>query len=354
MFQLNMKLLSKIIPEYHKFIDDVEGQKWKEQVEIKDKFFSRHFSKEELPHLEEGTLRELIHMLWAFAVWTNKDYLLQEMLKSGIDKIRKAFSYLLYSDDPIYKRFDYVRSNVRMMGAAGISEMLALHDRSKYPVWNSRSKAGLIVLGIPETSLPKSLQISGSQYQTFCDLVEKVFSQIASKYPEFEDLFTLDFLLFYISLQKQIPPPPTEVIKEFDHDDVIEQVLKLGDGLGFEVQKEFNVTHGCKIDAIWRSRIANLGTIAYAFEVHRKGSRDSAILNLQRVKRDPSIQKVIIVSTEEEINKFRKEISSLDEDFRNSVGYFWVSDLQIALDNLESLKNILNKLGLLAVESFSV
>ena len=31
---------------------------------------------------------------------------------------------------------------------------------------------------------------------------------------------------------------------------------------------------GCRIDAAWRSRIAHLGTISYAFEVHRKGSRD--------------------------------------------------------------------------------
>ena len=353
MFQLKRELLSKIVPEYRKFFNDVEGQKWKEEVEKKDKFLSKYFSKEALPHLEEGTLRELIHMLWAFGIWTNKDYILQEMLESGIDKIRKAFNYLLYSDDPIYKRFDYVRSNVRMMGAAGISEILALHDRSKYPIWNSRSKAGLIALGIPETSLPKSLQISGSQYQAFCDLVGEVLSQIASKYPEFIELLTLDFLLCYISLQKP-PTPPIEGIEEFEHDNVIEQVLKLGDGLGFEVQKEFSVTHGCKIDAIWRSRIANLGTIAYAFEVHHKGSRDSAILNLQRVRRDPSIQKVIIVSNEKEIDKFREEISSLDEDFRNSVVYFRVGDLQIALDNVESLKNILNKLGLLAVESFTV
>jgi hypothetical protein len=137
------------------------------------------------------------------------------------------------------------------------------------------------------------------------------------------------------------------LIEDFDHNAAIDQILELGDGLGFDVQKEYLVTHGCRIDALWRTRVANLGTIAYAFEVHRRGNRDSAILNLQRVKRDTSIQKVIIVSTDDELEQFRKEITSLGEDFRKAVGYFKVDDLQEALDNLDSLKNILRTIGLL-------
>ena len=103
---------------------------------------------------------------------------------------------------------------------------------------------------------------------------------------------------------------------------------------------------------MWRSRVANLGTIAYAFEVHRRGSRDSAILNLQRVRRDPAIQKVIVVSSKRELENFKKEIAHLDESFRNSVGYFEVQDLQRALDYLQSLKDILKSLGLLSAEGF--
>jgi hypothetical protein len=110
---------------------------------------------------------------------------------------------------------------------------------------------------------------------------------------------------------------------------------------------------GCKIDAIWRSRVANLGTIAYAFEVHRRGSRDSAILNLQRVKRDPTIQKVVVVSTRQELDRFKEEMASLDESLRMSVGYFEVQDLQRALNHLQGLKDILTTLGLLSTEGLS-
>ena len=163
--------------------------------------------------------------------------------------------------------------------------------------------------------------------------------------------------MYFISIQdllsEQRPETPTQGLDDFDHNEVIDQLLELGDGLGFEVQKEFSVMHGCRIDAIWRSRVANLGTISYAFEVHRRGSRDSAILNLQRVRRDPTIQKVVVVSSRDELDKFRDEIASLDESFRTSVGYFEVQDLQRGLDHLQDLKDILRTLGLLSVQSLS-
>lgn len=358
MLQIDIELLSKIIPRFRETLEG-EGDAWEKEREEKDEFFHEYFTKERLPELEEGTLRELIHILWAYNGWTNKDYLLQEMLKSGIDGIRRSFDYLLYSSDPIAKRFDYMQRNVRMMGAASISEILTHHDHSKYPIWNRRSKAGLIALGVPRKLIPKSAQIGGTQYQAFCKLVREVRDQVVSKYPEFENLFALDFLLYYISTQESLVSsstvekgvPSVEPIEDFDHDAVVDQILELGDGLGFDVKDKFKVTRGCEIDAIWRTRIANLGTIAYAFEVQRRGSRDSAILNLQRTKRDPSIQKVVIVSTEKELNAFREEIASLGEDFRDSIGYFKVDDLQTALNHLYVLKGILRNLGLLTATS---
>jgi hypothetical protein len=354
MNQINMHTLRDLMPEFHHFLE-TEGQQWKEERQEKDDFFAKYFVEQEIDNLEEGTLRELIHTLWAFNSWTNKDWLLEEMLRSGLPTIREAFRQLLYGTEPLVKRFDSVKNNVRMMGAASVSEVLAHHDHEKYPIWNSRSRQGLISLGISESLLPKSAQISGAQYVSFCKLVQDVRSRVAAEYSEFTDLFTLDFLLYFVSLQKLLPgeplAPPLEA-EDFDHDAVIDQILELGDGLGFEVQKEFSVMRGCRIDAIWRSRVANLGTISYAFEVHRRGSRDSAILNLQRVRRDPTIQKVVVVSSRDELGKFKEEIVSLDEGFRTSVGYFEVQDLQHALDHLQSLKEILKTLGLLSTDSF--
>lgn len=350
---INTDLLKSLLPRFHSFLE-TEGNQWQKERQDKDAFFARYFAEKQIDGLDEGVLRELIHVLWAFNGWTNKDWLLQEMLRSGLPAIRAAFKQLLYGADPLPKRFDNVRKNVRMMGAACISEVLAHHDHTEYPIWNSRSRQGLITLGVEESRLPKSAQISGSQYASYCKLVQDVRSQVAKEDPEFDDLFKLDFLLYYISLEDIRPETPAETAtvsraeaEDFEHDVVVDQVIELGDGLGFEVQKEFSVMPGCRIDAIWRSRVANLGTISYAFEIHRKGSRDSVILNLQRIRRDPTIQKVVIVSSKGELDQFKREIMSLDEDFRNAVGYFEVRDLQRALSHVQGLKDILSTLGLL-------
>ncbi len=354
---INTDSLKNILPRFHQFLE-TEGVTWQKERQEKDAFFSRYFAESEIDNLEEGVLRELIHTLWAFNGWTNKDWLLQEMLRSGLPTIRNAFKQLLYGTEPLPKRFDLIRKTIRMMGAACISEILAHHDHTEYPIWNSRSKQGLTALGVDESLIPKSAQIRGSQYLAYCKLVKEVREQIAQKYPEFDDLFKLDFLLYYISLEKiqldkftETPVTSNVHGEDFDHDSVVDQVIELGDGLGFEVQKEFSIMPGCRIDAIWRSRVANLGTISYAFEVHRRGSRDSAILNLQRIRRDPTIQKVVIVSSKAELDQFRREIASLDESFRNSLGYFEVQDLQNALYHIQSLKDILKTLGLLSASS---
>jgi hypothetical protein len=315
--QVDTALLKKAIPGFRKFLE-AEGTKWREERDRKVAFFKEHFSNESVGQLDEGILRELIHILWAFNSWTNKDWLLQQMLTSGLPTIRKAFDQLIHGAAPLADRFDRVRKEVRMMGAAGISEVLAHIDHEQYGIWNRRSREGLIRLGVEAGQLPKSAQITGKRYTAFCEVVRDVQGQVAEMHPEIKDLFELDLLLYHISTGApgtDLPSPPRD-------DAVIDQVLELGDGLGFEVAKEFSVMQGCRIDAVWRSRIANLGTISYAFEIHRKGSRDSAILNLQRVRRDPTVQKVVLVSTKKELDAFRGEIASLDEGFRDAVGFF--------------------------------
>jgi len=353
MDHINEQALRHALPGYREFLASVEGQQWAQERASKDNFIARYFSEETIDALEEGTLRELIHILWSFNGWTNKDWLFQQMLTSELPRIRTAFRRLLYGHEPLAQRFDGMRG-IRMVGAAFISEMLAHHNHREYAIWNRRSREGLVRLGISETVLPKSSQISGKQYASFCGLAKSVLEQVSALCPDFRDLFHLDFLLYYVSAHEpraEVPVPTPKPIEDFDHGAVIDQVLELGDGLGFEVAREFTVARGCRIDAIWRSRVANLGAISYAFEVHRSGSRDSAILNLQRVRRDPTIQKVVLVSSSGELERFREEIASLGEDFRNAVGYFTVEDLERALEHLDELKGILRGLGLLATEA---
>jgi hypothetical protein len=309
------------------------------------------FAKGRIDDLDEGVLRELVTLLWSFSGWTNKDWLVSQMLKSGLPKVKEAFKTLLYSEKPLAKRFDEMRE-IDRMGSATVSEILAQFDNNNYPIWNRRAKSSLIKMGINPNLLPKVSQITGSQYEEYVKVVKPVFATINKSYPEITDLLKLDFLLYYISAlieekaDKALVGLETE--EKFDHKSIIEQILRLGDSLGFDVDDEVKVTRGCVIDAVWRSKIANLGMITYAFEVQKSGSRDSAILNLQRISiADPTVQKVVFVAIDSEIEKIKNEISSLREEFRDSVGYFNVKDLQEALAHQESLKKILASIGLM-------
>lgn len=99
---------------------------------------------------------------------------------------------------------------------------------------------------------------------------------------------------------------------------------------------------------IWSSRLANLSRLSYAFEVHKSGSRDSAILNLQKARKaDPSLQKLILVTTEDKLEKFKDEISMLSGDFERFVSYMTIKRAKKALKKLRELKDTLQGAGLM-------
>lgn len=100
------------------------------------------------------------------------------------------------------------------------------------------------------------------------------------------------------------------------------------------------------MDVVWRVRIANLGVITYVFEVHRKGSIDSLILNLQKATSNPTVQKVIAVSSEEQIERIKKEVEPLPENFRKMLGYWNVVDVINTHEKLAEVIENLSKLEL--------
>lgn len=346
MSEINSNFLQKIMPKFFEWFASPDGRAFDSERLDKNAFFIAYLKQSMIENLDEGILRVLVHLLWSYEMWTNKDWLLNQMLQSGLPVIKIAFRNLLYGNKPLAERFDQMRQ-VNQMGAATISEILAHQDPTQYAIYNRRAKSSLIKLGVNPNSFPKSAQITGSQYEDYLKVMKSAFEKVKRAYPTINDLLMFDFLLYYISIyyeEKAFVQPE----EKFEHDETISDILLLGDNLGFEIQKEFIVASGCRVDAVWKSRVANLGMITYAFEVHKSGSRDSAILNLQRIfNADPTVQKVIIVSTDKELERFKEEIATLSEDFRNSVGYFRVKDLEDALTHQEALKKTLESIGLM-------
>lgn len=74
------------------------------------------------------------------------------------------------------------------------------------------------------------------------------------------------------------------------------------------MQTECQLAAGARIDVRWKSRVANLGTISYFFEVHHSGSRDSAILNLKKAENNADgVQRLAIVSDPEQLEEEQSE-----------------------------------------------
>ncbi|MBO3809371.1 MAG: hypothetical protein FGF50_07240, partial [Candidatus Brockarchaeota archaeon] len=58
------------------------------------------------------------------------------------------------------------------------------------------------------------------------------------------------------------------------------------------------------------------------------GSIDSLILNLQRAKNNPTVQKLVVVANTKDLKRIREEVESLSEDFRKSLVYLEAKDVK--------------------------
>lgn len=117
--------------------------------------------------------------------------------------------------------------------------------------------------------------------------------------------------------------------------------------LGFETEKEYKISQGAKVDAIWRAKIGNLGIVNYVFEVQRKGSRKSLLLNLLKAKSNPTVQKLIVISDDKQLIQIEKECEGLQSEFRRDLTFWEVKDVQKVVANLQSAVEIINNLNLM-------
>jgi hypothetical protein len=127
----------------------------------------------------------------------------------------------------------------------------------------------------------------------------------------------------------------------FDHDEIRDYIRDIGLGLGFDAETEKRMSHGVKVDVVWRIQIAKLGVINYVFAVQSRGSLDSLMMNLQKAKSNPNVQKSIVVSDKEELKLVQEEVSGLPEELRKSISLWDVEDVTHTHEHLsEALKDI--------------
>ena len=133
--------------------------------------------------------------------------------------------------------------------------------------------------------------------------------------------------------------------KQFIHNDIINQIIEIGQWLGFESKSEVKIADGAVVDAIWQAQIGNMGKVIYAFEVQTHGSIDSLILNLQKATNNFAVQAIVAVSDEKQIEKIKKESKGI-RDIETKLKTWDYREVIEMHDCLERSNEIINNLGL--------
>lgn len=348
-FKINKNKLNQVLGEFEKYSHDERFfADTKERKERVDFFNSIKKSK-----FDEALFSQAIKKLWASLIFVNKDYLVNKIIDSnGLGKLSKAFELLNNNEMAPEKRYLYFMENIKGMGPAMVTEYLCYIDSQKAGIWNNKARSALSWLEADDIVYNK-YKISEEEYRKFNEFANELAGELKTIGLKNPDLLLVDYFLWEIwdkhakgevrKTGKNLPSPSANKSR---HEELKDKIFQIGSWLGFEPEVEKLISTGAEIDVLWRAKIANLGTISYAFEVQDRGSIDSLLLNLQKAQKNPTVQKLVVVSNLEQIEKIKKELADLPENFRRVVTFWEDLDVDKTHENLEQVSASISKLTL--------
>lgn len=315
------------------------------------KFFST-ISEEKFLAMNEFEFGEIISKLWASLIWGNKDYHVDRIISTnGFESLKKILSNLLFDEKKVAQNFDDALSNIKFLGPASITELLCYFFPNSCGIWNKKARDALEILGFSKDLPLKKYQINSKDYLRFNDILIQISNELKKSGFVSSDLLFVDYFLYYVQAVPEIIPesiciPKANTEKSFDHNEVRDFISYIGEFLGFKTEIEKPIAAGARVDVIWEAQIANLGVVNYVFEVHKNGAIDSLILNLQKSKHSQTVQKVIAVSDSEQLERIKREITNLPDEFIRSMAFWEVSDVENTYKKLSEVFVSINKLEL--------
>jgi hypothetical protein len=307
-------------------------------------------TKDRILQMDEADILALITQLWATKFWKNQQYILDKIISSnGLEKLRRALAELLCGRETVAVRYEHFLENIKYLGPASVTEMLASKTPDQCAIWNDKARKALTVLSF-EDSLPLTkYRITGEELARFNEVCLGIAGELEAAGLPKPDLFGVDYYLYEVAqaaLSPAIASPKPEQEKKFDHDEIGEHLRDIGLWLGFEADIRQKVSHGAEVDVLWRAQIGNLGIVTYVFEVQKSGSIDSLILNLQRARANPTVQKVVAVSDGQQLDRIRRETVGLPAEFRDALALMSVSDVETIYANLSKAMSLIEQLQL--------
>lgn len=346
-------LLSIAINNYKNHILNVGNiEAINERKERKEYYQS--WTKEKIYSMSEDDFVEYIGKLWSMLVWGNKKYISDKIIElNGFERIKENLINLLYGEDDIVIRWNSFYKNIKQIGPSTMSELLSYINPEEYVICNKVTCECFRYLGVDKVPI-YNYQYTGENYSRLCDIAKEIKKKLENENIGKVDLLIVDYMFWdivYPLSKKEDKKSEFEEIqiekddKQFIHNDIINQIVEIGQWLGFESRSEVKIADGAIVDAIWQAQIGNMGKVIYAFEVQTHGSIDSLILNLQKATNNFAVQAIVAVSDEKQIEKIKRESKGI-RDIESKLKTWDYTEVMEMHDCLERSNEIINNLGL--------
>lgn len=346
---MNKEILYKSLNKYFSDLSKTQSLSDLNERNERENFY-RSYTYEKIINMDEDEFYEYISKLWAMIIWGNKHYIIDKYISdNGFDHLKKSIANLLYGSEPIEQRWDNFKDNIKGFGPAMMSELLCYVNPNEYMIWNTTAANAYKNLEIKD--IPKhNYQITGKKYVELTKYSKEIQEIILEKYNRKENLLFVDY--FFWDCLREVPEDKDENTVKADtvinnksyHNEIVDYIKNIGTLLGYNTNLKGNIKDSGKIaDAVWEFNVGNLGKIKYIFEVQDSGSIDSLIVSLMNASQDISVQAVVAVSDEEQINKIKKHCNNIKDNFNGKLKFWNINEIEKAYSELSSSMEIINK-----------
>ena len=346
---MNKEILYKSLNKYFSDLSKTQSLSDLNERNERENFY-RSYTYEKIINMDEDEFYEYISKLWAMIIWGNKHYIIDKYISdNGFDHLKKSIANLLYGSEPIEQRWDNFKDNIKGFGPAMMSELLCYVNPNEYMIWNTTAAnayKNLEIKGIPK----HNYQITGKKYVELTKYSKEIQEIILEKYNRKENLLFVD--CFFWDCLREVPEDKDENSVKADtvvnnksyHNEIVDYIKNIGTLLGYNTNLKGNIKDSGKIaNAVWEFNVGNLGKIKYVFEVQDSGSIDSLIVSLMNASQDISVQAVVAVSDEDQINKIKKHCNNIKDNFNGKLKFWNINEIEKAYSELSSSMEIINK-----------
>lgn len=355
-----MAAIKNYIKKYLKWREEHKEEELAERQERVRWYKKKMGSPSKIDALTEKDLHDLIGKLWALGFWRNKTYKVNKLIQdNNLEKIKKAFGVLLYSDDSIAERWDNFRKSIKGFGPSSLSEILTLVFPDKYGIMNMKPLTVLPHFGYLTEKETKNISYaytSGKDYGIFMQALQKVRQEVRNNGLPDADFIDVDFFIWYLFEHvfelahkrdkkaviksalgiREISEPETPVVlptaaEITNHSEAEAILLKLGLILGYDTYSpdKNKVAYGQKLEELISldsipqfstptllDTIKNIDVIwfedefpVYCFEIEHTTGVTTGLLRLYQTSQLRT--KLFVVAPVDVLKKFEKEMNKM-------------------------------------------